>query len=127
MAKKKFKETRVGKFIVDKIPNLISIVGDNVTDSGVLGVVKDVLMPPPGTIEFEGKMSEVRTRNGGFFLPRVSAGQEVLAGTLLGTIQHVVGGDILEVVNAPYDALITSVRVNPIVYPHELVIRNIPI
>ena len=44
MAKKKFKETRVGKFIVDKIPNLISIVGDNVTDSGVLGVVKDVLM-----------------------------------------------------------------------------------
>lgn len=44
MAKKKFKDTRVGKFIVDKIPNLISIVGDNVTDSGVLGVVKDVLM-----------------------------------------------------------------------------------
>ena len=44
MAKKKFKETRVGKFIVDKIPNLISIVGNNVTDSGVLGVVKDVLM-----------------------------------------------------------------------------------
>ena len=44
MAKKKFKETRVGKFIVDKIPNLISIVGDNVTDSGVLGVVKDVLI-----------------------------------------------------------------------------------
>ena len=44
MAKKKFKETRVGKFIVDKIPNLISIVGDNVTDSGVLGVVKDVLL-----------------------------------------------------------------------------------
>ena len=44
MAKKKFKETRVGKFIVDKIPNLISIVGDNVTDSGVLGVIKDVLM-----------------------------------------------------------------------------------
>ena len=41
---KKFKETRVGKFIVDKIPNLISIVGDNVTDSGVLGVVKDVLL-----------------------------------------------------------------------------------
>ena len=44
MAKKKFKETRVGKFIVDKILNLISIVGDNVTDSGVLGVVKDVLL-----------------------------------------------------------------------------------
>ena len=44
MAKKKLKETRVGKFIVEKIPNLISIVGDNVTDSGVLGVVKDVLM-----------------------------------------------------------------------------------
>jgi len=44
MGKKKFKETRVGKFIVDKIPNLISIVGNNVTDSGVLGVVKDVLM-----------------------------------------------------------------------------------
>ena len=44
MAKTKFKDTRVGKFLVDKIPNLISIVGDNVTDSGVLGVVKDVLL-----------------------------------------------------------------------------------
>ena len=48
MAKKKFKETRLGKFIVDKIPNLISIVGDNVTDSGVLGVVKDVLLNDKG-------------------------------------------------------------------------------
>jgi predicted deacylase len=92
-----------------------------------IGVVKDVLMPPSGTIEFEGGMSEVRTNHGGFFLPRVDAGQRVLAGTLLGTIQHVVGGDILEMVEAPYDAMITSVRVNPIVYPHELVIRNIPI
>ena len=40
-------------------------------------------------------MSEVRTQHGGFFLPRVTAGQEVQAGTLLGTIQHVVGGEIL--------------------------------
>lgn len=94
---------------------------------GAIGIVKDVLLPPPDTIEFEGLMSEVRTQHGGFFLPRVTAGQEVQAGTLLGTIQHVVGGEILEVVEAPYDALITSVRVNPIVYPHELVIRNIPI
>ena len=94
---------------------------------GAIGIVKDVLLPPPDTIEFEGLMSEVRTQHGGFFLPRVMAGQEVQAGTLLGTIQHVVGGEILEVVEAPYETLITSVRVNPIVYPHELVIRNIPI
>ena len=71
-------------------------------------------------------MSEVRTQYGGFFLPRVEAGQQVKAGTLLGTIQHVVGGEILEVVESSYDALITSVRVNPIVYPHELVVRSIP-
>ena len=92
-----------------------------------VGIVKDVLLPPAGTIEFEGEMSEVRTQHGGFFLPRVEAGQKVPAGTLLGTIQHVVGGEILEVIEAPYETLITSVRVNPIVYPHELVVRNIPI
>ena len=90
-------------------------------------IVKDVLPQPGGTIAFEGKMSEVRTHFGGFFLPRVEAGQKVQSGTLLGTVQHVVGGKILEVIEASCDSLITSVRVNPIVYPHELVVRNIPI
>lgn len=89
-------------------------------------VVTDVLPQTEDTIEFEGKMSEVRTECGGFFLPRVEAGQQVQAGTLLGTVQHVVGGEILEVVEATCDVLITSVRVNPIIYPHELVVRSIP-
>ena len=93
----------------------------------VTNVVTDILPQANGTIEFEGKMSEVRTQYGGFFMPRVEAGQKVKAGTLLGTIQHVIGGEILEVVESSCDALITSVRVNPIVYPHELVVRNIPI
>ena len=43
-------------------------------------VVTDVLLQTGDTIAFEGKMSEVRTQYGGFFLPRVEAGQQVKAG-----------------------------------------------
>jgi hypothetical protein len=89
-------------------------------------VVKDILKLPDTALTFEGKMTEIRGQQGGFFLPRVLAGQKVAAGTLLGTIQHVVGGEILEAVEAPCDSMITSVRVNPIVYPHELIVRLIP-
>ena len=91
-----------------------------------VGVVKDVLAPVSQAFFFEGKLTELRTAHGGFFLSQIEAGQEVEAGTVLGTIQHVVGGEILEVVEAPYDALIATVRVNPIVYPSELVIRILP-
>lgn len=91
-----------------------------------VGIVKDVLAPVSTVLFFEGKLTEIRTTYGGLFLSQIETGQEVKAGTVLGTIQHVVGGEILEVVEAPYDALIATVRVNPIVYPYELVIRLLP-
>ena len=40
MAKKPFKETAVGQFLLDKIPG---IVGDVLPDKGVLGIVKNLI------------------------------------------------------------------------------------
>ena len=43
MSKKKFSETKVGKFLLDKGSNLFNVVGDVLPDNGVLGVVKNLI------------------------------------------------------------------------------------
>ena len=44
MSKKPFKETKVGKFITDKLPGF---VGDILPDKGVLGIVKNLIDGDP--------------------------------------------------------------------------------
>ncbi len=53
MPKKKFKDTKVGKFLIEKVPSIVGVVGDVLPDAGVLGVVKglikkepDIILPP---------------------------------------------------------------------------------
>jgi hypothetical protein len=41
--KKKFKETKVGKFLKDKAPKILDTVGDVLPDKGVLGIVKNII------------------------------------------------------------------------------------
>lgn len=41
--KKKFKDTKVGKFLSEKAPSIIEAVGDLLPDSGVLGVVGNLI------------------------------------------------------------------------------------
>lgn len=41
--KKKFKDTKVGKFLTNKVPSILGIVGDVLPDAGVLGVVKGLI------------------------------------------------------------------------------------
>ena len=43
MSKKKFSQTKVGKFLLDKGSNLFNAVGDVLPDNGVLGVVKNLI------------------------------------------------------------------------------------
>ncbi len=43
MSKKKFSQTKVGKFLLDKGSNLFNVVGDVLPDNGVLGVVKNLI------------------------------------------------------------------------------------
>ena len=38
--KKKFKETKVGKFLLGSGSKIVDVVGDMLPDSGVLGIVK---------------------------------------------------------------------------------------
>jgi hypothetical protein len=41
--KKKFSETKVGKFLKDKAPNILNTVGDVLPNNGVLGIVKNLI------------------------------------------------------------------------------------
>ena len=51
--KKKFKDTKVGQFLTNKVPSILGVVGDVLPDAGVLGIVKgliekepDIVLPP---------------------------------------------------------------------------------
>jgi len=41
--KKRIKDTKLGKWLKDKAPNILGIVGDLLPDSGALGVVKNLI------------------------------------------------------------------------------------
>ena len=40
---KKFKDTKIGKFLKNKAPNILDIVGDILPTSGTLGIVKNLI------------------------------------------------------------------------------------
>ena len=43
MMKKKLKDTKIGKFLKDKAPQVLDIVGDVLPDKGVYGIVKNII------------------------------------------------------------------------------------
>ena len=45
--KKKFKDTKVGQFLSQKVPGILGVVGDVLPDAGVLGVVKGLIAKEP--------------------------------------------------------------------------------
>ena len=63
--KKKFKDTKVGQFLSEKVPSILGIVGDVLPDAGVLGVVKGLIekepeaVLPPGDKEKAMKLLEL--------------------------------------------------------------------
>ena len=52
---KKFKDTKVGKWVADKLPDVADTLGGVLPDQGVLGVVKRVVAGDPG-LSAEDKM-----------------------------------------------------------------------
>ena len=59
MSKKKFKDTKVGKFLSNVAPNIVGGVGDVLPNSGVLGIVKN-LISKDETITVEDKEKAVK-------------------------------------------------------------------
>ena len=43
MSKKKFSETKVGKFLKEKAPAVLNTIGDILPDQGGLGIVKNII------------------------------------------------------------------------------------
>ncbi len=48
--KKKFRDTKVGSFLLDKAPSILGVVGDVLPDAGVLGIVKGLIEKEPATV-----------------------------------------------------------------------------
>jgi len=42
-SRKKFKDTKVGKFLKEKSPKILDVIGDVLPDSGALGVAKNLI------------------------------------------------------------------------------------
>ena len=55
MAKKKIKDTGLGRWLAEKAPNVLGTVGDLLPDQGALGVVKNLLDKEPGVDPAEAK------------------------------------------------------------------------
>lgn len=54
MSKKKFNETKVGKFLSKTAPGILNIAGDVLPDAGVFGLVKNLIHKDP-TLPVEDK------------------------------------------------------------------------
>jgi len=64
--KKKIRDTKLGAWLKDKAPGVLSTVGDLLPDSGALGVVKNLLDKEPGVDPAEAKAmidAEVQFQN----------------------------------------------------------------
>ena len=48
--KKKFRDTKVGSFLLDKAPSILGVVGDVLPDAGVLGIVKGLIEKEPDAV-----------------------------------------------------------------------------
>lgn len=54
MSEKKIKDTKLGSWLKDKAPNVLSVVGNLLPDSGGLGVVKNLIAKDPDVDTNEG-------------------------------------------------------------------------
>ena len=50
MSKKKFKDTKVGRFLTKVAPSILGTVGSVIPDAGVLGLVKNLISKEPDII-----------------------------------------------------------------------------
>ena len=57
--KKKFKETKVGAFLTERAPNIVSKVGEFLPDQGALGIVKNIITSD-NTIEPQDKETALK-------------------------------------------------------------------
>ncbi len=81
----------------------------------------------PETLILHGPLTEIRTGKGGFLLPLRSVGDVLQKGDPIATIQGVLGGELKEMIEAPFNCKLASIRVNPIVHAQELVAKILPV
>lgn len=60
--KKKFRDTKLGKFLADKAPKILDKVGDVLPDKGLLGVVKNLIDKDPDLTPAEREIANQHLR-----------------------------------------------------------------
>jgi len=54
----KFKDTKIGKFLADRLPDAIGVIGDVLPSNGILGVVKGIIASSTKLSDAEKKHAE---------------------------------------------------------------------
>lgn len=69
------------------------------------------------------QIKSYRASCGGFFVPEVRVGDRVQSGRLLGYLQSPIGGERLDTIRAEGEGFVVTLRANPMVHSHELLVR----
>ena len=72
---------------------------------------------------FSHQVQAFRASSGGFFVPDVRVGDSVKCGHILGHLQSPIGGERLDSLRAEDEGIVVTVRANPMVHSHELLVR----
>ena len=72
---------------------------------------------------FQSQVHSFRASSGGFFVPDIRVGDHVKVGHTLGHLQSPIGGERLESLRSEGDGIVVTVRANPMVHSHELLVR----
>ncbi len=83
----------------------------------------EVVKPSKANIIHDDDITYVNAESSGIFIPKVSVYDKVAAGNELGTIVDVITGSVEEVVYAPENGMICSIREYPVIEEGSLIAR----
>ena len=94
--------------------------------SSILASMGILKAKPPSSESLEIFNSQIHTfraSSGGFFVPDIRVGDSVNVGHTLGHLQSPIGGERLESLRSEGEGVVVTVRANPMVHAHELLVR----
>jgi predicted deacylase len=86
-----------------------------------LGMLPGAPAPPPAPLQRVGRFDWLTSHGGGWWAPAVRAGDEVVAGVLLGRV-HDLWGDVIEEVRSPADGVVLFLTTSPAVKSEGLLL-----
>lgn len=85
----------------------------------------DTVIPKKAILVKDDDIAYINSESSGIFIPNVKAHDRVKKGDEIGTIVSVITGSVEEIVNAPKDGIICSIRNYPVIEEGSLIARII--